>query len=167
MIAVETDRLLLRPFASADAQVLHDLWTSPGVRRFLWDDTIIPIGQTKEIISRSEQLFVERQFGLWGAWTTRQALVGFGGLWFFRHPPELELLFGVAEDSWGQGYATELARRIVDYAFVDLKMPAVRASTDAGNLASTRVLEKLGFTFTRRQMVADLDTMFYQLNAPS
>src|SRR5688500_15104773 len=62
---------------------------------------------------------------------------------------ELELLYGVAEPLWGRGLATELANAMVTYAWATLGFSTIRASTDVANVASTRVLEKAGFTRTR------------------
>jgi ribosomal-protein-alanine N-acetyltransferase len=42
-------------------------------------------------------------------------LIGFCGLWPFREPPNLELLYGIAESLWGQGYATEVAHAVMTY----------------------------------------------------
>ena len=50
-----------------------------------------------------------------------------------------------AEASWGQGYATEAARALLDWAFGTFDLNRVQAETDTRNLASARVLEKLGF----------------------
>jgi ribosomal-protein-alanine N-acetyltransferase len=154
----------LRPVIPDDAEQLHVLWSSPGVRRFLWDDEIIPMARTRAAIELSQQMFEEQAFGLWNAWSpASQSLVGFGGLWHFREPPDLELLYGVAEHLWGQGYAAEIAQAVVTYCFDSLKMPAVRASTDVGNTASVRVLEKLGFRRVRRSTVGGLPTVFYEM----
>ena len=90
------------------------------------------------------------------------AIQGFAGIWPFRDPPELELLFGIAEPLWGQGYAVEAARAVLAYCAAVLEMPTVLASTDAGNLASVRVLRKLGFTEVRRATVGGLDTIFFE-----
>ena len=46
---------------------------------------------------------------------------------------------------WGQGYATEAAKRVLAFAFRDLKAERVNAGWFADNPASGRVLEKLGF----------------------
>ena len=160
-----TRRLILRPVHRQDAEALHQLWTSPGVRRFLWDDDIIPMARTHEVIERSDELFGARRGGLWVASTSGDstALAGFGGLWPFRDPPEMELLYGVAEPLWGRGYATEIACAVTSYCFEWLALPAMRASTDAANLASIRVLEKCGFRFMRRDNLGGLDTVFYDL----
>lgn len=165
---LRTARLLLRPLALEDATLLHELWTGPGVRRFLWDNETIPVERTIATIETSERLFNDYGFGLWGAWAREtHGLVGYGGLWYFRDPPELELLYGVGEQSWGRGYAGEIARAIIDYGFGALDLPEIRASTDAANQQSVRVLEKLDFTFTRRDVVAGLDTVFYELSRGS
>ena len=163
---LHTERLTLRPFTVADAEPLHALWTSPGITRFVWDGNTIPFEQTAGILERNEALFAESGFGLWGAWARDGSrLVGFAGLWHFREPPELELIYGVADDLCGRGYATEEAAAVVEYAVEALGMNVIRASTDAPNIASARVLDKLGFRFVDRRMVGRLDTRFYELAA--
>jgi RimJ/RimL family protein N-acetyltransferase len=47
--------------------------------------------------------------------------------------------------AWGQGYATEAAVALLDWAFDTLDLNRVQAETDTRNLASARVLEKIGF----------------------
>lgn len=158
-----TRRCALRPLTGDHAGTLHRLWTSAGVRRFLWDDEVIPLERTRAVIEQSRELFKTQRYGLWGAWPhDRVELIGFGGLWPFRDPPELELVYGVREDRWGVGYATEIGRAVTEYCFGSLDMAVVRASTDAPNAASRRVLERLGFGFVRRGVVDGLDTLFYE-----
>ncbi len=50
-----------------------------------------------------------------------------------------------ARAAWGQGYATEAAAALVGWAFDELSLNRVQAETDTRNVASARVLEKLGF----------------------
>ena len=152
----------MRPVAAHDAPELHALWTASGVRRFLWDGEIIPHARTVEAIATSGRLFGERRYGLWIArCVDTHHLVGFAGLWPFRDPLEIELLYGTAESSWGRGYASEISGAVVDYCFTALDILA--ASTDAANAASIRVLDKLGFRPTRRAEVGGLDTVFFEL----
>ena len=161
---LQTGRLTLRPLGRADAEALHALWTSAGVARFIWDGKAIPFEQTTGILERNEAQFESAGFGLWGAWLHDEPrLVGFTGLWHFREPPELELIYGVADDLCGRGYATEQASAVVEYAVEALGMDVIRASTDAPNRASKRVLDKLGFRFIERRSTGGLDTCFYEL----
>jgi ribosomal-protein-alanine N-acetyltransferase len=166
-LVVETDRLSLRPLESRDAEALHALWTDLEVRRFLWDGEIIPFEQTAAVIAESERLFRTENRGLWGAFTRETpVLCGFGGFWYFRDPPELELLYGLDRAHWGRGYATEIARAVLEFGRTRLAMTDVRASTDAPNVASVRVLERLGFTLERRATVNGLDTLFFRQSRP-
>ena len=170
--ALTAGDLSLLPLARSDANELHALWTTPSVRRFLWDGEIIPFERTVDSVDKSARLFAERGFGLWGAWgsdpgqTPRTAqLAGFAGFWYFRDPPELELLYGVDENLWGHRVAGAIASAVIAYGCTELEMRRIRATTDAANVRSVRVLEKLGFEFVKREMVLPLDTVFYELDA--
>ena len=161
-----TQRCELRPAAPADAGELHALWITPGVRRFLWDDEVIPSERAAEAVATSAELFDRHRFGLWIVRLKGSpAIQGFAGVWPFRDPPEFELLFGIAEPLWGQGYAVEAASAVLAYCAAVLDMPRIRASTDAGNVASIRVLDKLGFAQVRRATVGGLDTIFFERGA--
>lgn len=148
----------------ADSERLHAIFTDESVRRFLWDGEVIPLERTHALIDKSRELFEARAFGIWGLRELAGGdLLGFAGYWHFRDPPSLELLFGVAPNAWNLGIATEAARCLVDYAFEVLGFPSVEASTDFGNSASVRVLEKLGLRFRRRDTIDGLDTLFYSV----
>jgi [ribosomal protein S5]-alanine N-acetyltransferase len=165
--------LSLHPVAAADVESLHAVFIQPGVRRFVFDGQIIARELTQQIVERSAALSAERGLGLWlaranpaAAGSDSHAIVGFGGFWHFREPPELELLYGVADACIGRGYGLEIARGVVQYGFDALRMPVIRASTDAGHLASQRILDRLGFVCERREVVHALDTMFYSCATP-
>jgi ribosomal-protein-alanine N-acetyltransferase len=161
--AVTSRRLDLRPLQAADIPALHELWTNVDVRRYLWDGESIPLEKTTAIVAESERLFAREGVGLWGAWTRESnTLCGFGGFWYFREPPVLELLYGVHRAHWGQGFATEIGGAVIGYGTTALKMREVRATTDVPNRASVRVLEHLGFALERRATVNGLDTLFYR-----
>lgn len=53
---------------------------------------------------------------------------------------------------WNQGYMTEAIRRLLDYAFLELNVTAIRAAAYPDNPASMRVQEKAGMTFVGREM---------------
>lgn len=145
-VSICTPRLRLAPLVAADTAALHALWTAPGVRRFLWDGRSISYEQSAQLVARSEVLFYERGLGLWTArLADEEVLAGFCGYWHFRSDIDVELLYGLAEPYWGSGLGTEMARAMVHYGFKELAMGEVRASTDAPNQASLRILRRLGF----------------------
>jgi [ribosomal protein S5]-alanine N-acetyltransferase len=169
---LRTARLVLRPVAPDDHTRLHALFTQPGVRRVIFDDEIIPPERTAEIIRISEESFRTRRFGLWlasgsglanvaNAVNVASETIGFGAFWYFRDPPELELLYGVGDAYVKRGYGREIARAIVGYGFDTLQLPEIRASTDPAHADSRRLLDDLGFAFERQAVAGGLDTVFY------
>ena len=73
-----------------------------------------------------------------------------GDLCFKGVSPEgsTEIGYGIAENYQGKGYATEAVGAAVKWALTQPGIGMVEAETDAGNLASQRVLEKIGFKAT-------------------
>ncbi|HKY05278.1 MAG TPA: GNAT family N-acetyltransferase [Blastocatellia bacterium] len=162
---ITTERLRLRPFVAGDLDEIHRLWTAPGVRRFLWDDEMITREQAQAAVEQSAALFEEKGYGLWAvSLRDEQQIIGFCGYWFFHEPPQLELLYGLAEDEWGKGLAAEAATAIIRHGFFKLGFDRITASTDAANLSSIRVMEKAGMRFERRENTNGLDTIYYVID---
>lgn len=135
-----------------------------GGARYLWDGEIIPEGQTAEILQQNAALFAEHGYGLWGVRRKDSPLLlGFGGYWHFRDPPELELVLGFRSTAWNQGLATETGAALVRHGFEALGFDEVRGSADAPNERSARLMQRLGMEFERREEVGGLDTVFYSI----
>ena len=60
---------------------------------------------------------------------------------------QVELGYRMRQVEWGQGYATEGSRALLDTAFTELGVRSVWAETMWGNRGSQRVVEKVGTTF--------------------
>jgi ribosomal-protein-alanine N-acetyltransferase len=162
---IETERLLLQPLVRAEAAALHALWTLAEVRRHLWDDRVVSLEETGEIIDRSEQLFTTRSFGLWSVRARGLTpLIGFGGYWYFREPPDLELIIGLHPQWWHRGLATEVGRALMRHGFDVLAFAVIGGSADAANAASLRLMRRLGMQRQGRKTVAGLDTVFYAVS---
>lgn len=58
---------------------------------------------------------------------------------------EAEIGYTLSRDYWGQGYASEAVKALIDYAFAELKIHRIYATTSPENFASQKVLEKLRF----------------------
>lgn len=165
MQAIKTSRLFLRPFTPADVDEIHQLWSAPGVRKYLWDDEIIPKETAQEVVAKSIELFHEKGLGLWAVTFHKQsAIIGFCGYWYFHEPPELEILYGIAPEHWGNNLATEAARAMLQYGFQYLGFDEISASADAPNAASFRVMEKTGMKFLKRESKNGRDTIFHAIS---
>ena len=162
---IETVRLYLRPLAEADLDSLHQIWTEPGVRQYLWDDEVIPKERTSSIIQISLASFETNGFGLWSVFLrSARAMIGFCGFWHFHEPRRLELLYGIAASRWRQGFASEVARAMIRYGFEELSFDRIEASTDAANLVSTRVMKAVGMSFWKRELTSGLETIYYTIS---
>ena len=161
---LETARLTLTPVTAADLEALHEIWTAPGVRRFLWDDEIVSRERVRSIVTTSTRLWSANRYGLWTARRHDETVpIGVGGFWYFHEPPRLELVYGLRDEETGRGFATELARALVEFGRTSLHLAEILASTDAANLRSRRVLAKLRFAVERQTVAAGRDTCFYRL----
>lgn len=74
------------------------------------------------------------------------------------------LIYGIAPDFWGNGYGTESAQTVLCYALEKLKLPKVIADVDEPNLASVRVLQKLGMKQTKRAVVQGKPLLYFEYN---
>jgi len=84
-------------------------------------------------------------------------------------PRAIELMYALAFDAWGQGYASEIARRLLEVARDDLGRAEIIADTVPHNVRSRRVMEALGFVYEREFWHDDHTMVLYRraLPAPS
>lgn len=142
-----TARLRLRPFTDADADVLFALHSDARVLRY-WDsppwtdrdraDRFLAGCRRMAEEGTGARLAIDR--------VSDGAFVGWCSL--NRWNPDFRsaaLGYCLAQAAWGHGYATEAARALLHWAFDTLDINRVQAEADTRNLASARVLEKLGF----------------------
>lgn len=164
---MESERLKLRPFTTADVDALHALWTEPDVRRYLWDNRDLTREETATIIERSLEMQRDEGVGLWAVEQHDDSLlIGFGGYWYFSEPQQLQILFGLHPEHWGMGLATELAECLINYGFDTLELERVTGATDRANVSSQRVMEKAGMRFVERVRNRDSDLMYYAIDRP-
>lgn len=159
---IETARLRLFPCAFENIREIHELWTNPAVRLFLFDDRTIFFEETCSFIEASSETFRKCGYGIWLIrGRENERLIGFGGL--FKKQEEMpRLLYGLHPDFHGQGFATEAARGVLEYVFDVLVFPIVLADVDEANAASVRVLEILGMRETKREISGSSPLLYFE-----
>ena len=162
-----TARLVLVPVDGGDADALHQLWTNKEVRRYLWDNRIIPIETVHQIIEASDRYFEKTGSGFYSVRlkTDPDAIIGFCGNRAFEDAEEIELLYGIHPDFWSRGLGTEAAQSVLQHGIGECGFERVIAATDTPNQRSVRVMHRLGMFFDRRQKHHGLDTVFYSMRA--
>ncbi|MEV0913761.1 GNAT family protein [Streptomyces sp. NPDC049967] len=144
---LHTARLRLRPFTDADAEPMFALHSSAHVMRY-WDSPPWNERARAERFIATCRKMADEGTGARVALARDSdgAFVGWCGL-AGRNPDYRSASLGYVLDEtmWGHGYATEAARALLRWAFDALDLNRVQAQTDTRNVASARVLEKLGF----------------------
>lgn len=161
-----TARLAFYPFSQADLSLLSDLHSDPEVMRYLapdgrpWSAAVL-----KSKLDRFVAEHAERGHSKWKVYRKSDgALIGRAGFSVFAPTGELELGFVLRREWWGRGYATECARALLAWLFRERpQITHVIAFTQMQNLASKRVLEKIGMIPTGTRLVDGVGYDFYQL----
>ncbi len=168
-IVLQTERLRLRPLYESDADAMERFCTDPEVRRYLFEDRILERDAIVDIISRSENSFVAEGFGYFGlelredSGQSSSGLIGFCGHRRFEDGEQVELLYGILPEHWGEGLVSEAATEALRDVFDRCQVERVIAATETPNQRSVRVLQRLGMTFDTRREFHDLDTVFYSM----
>lgn len=141
-----SDQVMLRPVSEADLLVLHKLtqdpgttgefewagWSDPHGWRRGWEENglIGPDGGTLMVVQAEERL---------GLVNWRRRPTGHASY-------RWEIGIAMLPEARGHGYGTEAQRQLVRYLFAHTTVHRIEASTEIGNLAEQRALEKVGFT---------------------
>ncbi len=151
MSDLQTERLLLRQWTAEDRAPFAEL--NADVRVMQHFPAPLSRAESDQLADRIELRLSENGYGLWAVeipGVTRFA--GFIGLAvpsFEAHfTPCVEIGWRLAADHWGQGYAPEGAKAALEFAFDVLELDEVVSFTPGRNLASRRVMEKLGMTYS-------------------
>jgi ribosomal-protein-alanine N-acetyltransferase len=142
-----TERLLLRDFVHDDWTAVHRYGSDPEVMRWL---SLPPNTEeiTQRFLARKTEVQWQEQrssFELAVTLAPKGELIGSCRV-SMVNPAQREASIGyvLRRDMWGNGYTTEAAREILRMGFEQLGAHRVFATCDAGNVASYRVMEKLG-----------------------
>ncbi|NHZ97756.1 GNAT family N-acetyltransferase [Massilia sp. CCM 8734] len=170
-ITLQTERLTLRFLHASDAQALYTIHSDPLVMRYFsgtaWTD---PAQGDAEIAlaldgynngSCMKMALVLRETGKLIGTINPHA--------FHAQNRRCEIGYALASAFWGQGYLSEAMRVTLDYLFKEMNMNRIEADIDPRNLASAKLLERMGFqkegTMPERWIVNGeiCDTAFYGL----
>jgi RimJ/RimL family protein N-acetyltransferase len=139
-----TPRLLLRPFMAEDVLRVHPIYSDPKVMRYVATGPMADLAYTRRLIEDYSDHQIQHGFSFWAV-IVRESGVLIGDAGLYRTPGgEVELGYTLGAAWWGRGYATEAAGTWLRVAFEELGMNEVVALAEPANVASLRVLEKLG-----------------------
>lgn len=154
MIAVhlESERLLIRPFKLGDEAAMFELNSNPTVQKYTGDTLIKTLKQAKDTLEN----VVFKDYKKYGygrlavIYKPDNKLIGFTGIKYLPEASgESDLGFRFLPEYWGKGIATESSKMSLEYGFKTLNLKKIIGFSEVENVASTRVLQKVGFHITK------------------
>jgi ribosomal-protein-alanine N-acetyltransferase len=147
MITLETSRLILRRFALTDAPAVKELAGDAAVaRNTLRLPHPYPLEAAESWIGSHAALHEEHGHLHWAICLKSGELVGSMNLGMTRAHSHAILGFWIGVPYWNEGFCTEAGRAVIDHAFGALALHRIHSHHFARNVASGRVLQKLGFS---------------------
>ncbi|HVQ35063.1 MAG TPA: GNAT family N-acetyltransferase [Candidatus Bathyarchaeia archaeon] len=144
---LKTERLVLRAVTEADARALFEIFSDPQVMRFWSRPPMASIDEAVSLVREIESGWHTRTLLQWGITLKSEGLV-IGTCTLYRWDRthrRAELGYVLRRDRWGSGIASEAVRAVLDHAFGEMGLHRVGADTDPRNVASARLLVRLGF----------------------
>jgi RimJ/RimL family protein N-acetyltransferase len=160
--------MVLRRPVPGDLDELAALLGDPRVGR--WLGGVAGRAQAAEMLGRWIAHWDAHRFGLWTARDREGgALLGRGGLLatVVGGAGAIEAGWTIAPARWGEGLATELGAASIEVAERDVGVRELVSFTLPDNLASRRVMEKLGFSYARDVVHAGLPHVLYRRPSPA
>ena len=160
---LETDRLLLRPFAPSDHDALHAIFSQEQVVRYLYEGPHDEDEVQRRLNLKVTQRSIERPVETLRLAVLLKAngrVIGDVVLtWVEDEHRQAEIGFVLHPDHQGKGYTTEAVSVLLRVAFEVLELHRVFGRTEARNVASAKVMEKLGMRpeahFVENEFVKD------------
>ena len=140
---LETERLRLRAWREEDLDSYATFVADEKMTRFVGGT-----GNREDAWRRMAMLLGHWALRGYGNWAIEEKAtgrwIGYSGLWKPEGWPEAELMWGLAADCHGRGYATEAARRARDFAYRELGWKTLISCIAPANEPSQRVAGRLG-----------------------
>jgi [ribosomal protein S5]-alanine N-acetyltransferase len=177
MIVLETERLVFREHEEADLDAYCEMMADPEFRRFSGGRPLPREEAEKSfraIVIGQESWLRPKPMGLLATvFKPEGRYIGRCGLYPHRDENNVviagegTLAYYLARPYWGRGLATEAGRAFIQYGFNELRLPRIVAGANAANIASNRVLVKLGFVWVRSGEGGGNSWHDYELRNPS
>ena len=160
---IETERLVMRPPAGADlSDWARKIFADPDVMRYGRQRDMAPRERAERALAEYRRLWRDHEACGWVVFdkTTGEFI---GHCEIQKELGEPELGFALGKQHWGQGIATEVARAATRFGFEVANLDRIRAVVDPDNIASWKVLTKIGFEVEENAVRNDIEVAFYSI----
>ena len=168
-LILETDRLILRELKLSDAEAFFAMDSNPNVHKYLWNKPVLKIEEIIEVIEFVKKQYIENGIGRFAMISKEtNEFIGWAGLKFNTEMVNnktnfYEIGYRLDEKFWGKGYASEATFAWLKYAFETMKIKTMEAAAHTDNVASNKILQKIGMQMTEQYLEDDISWNWYQL----
>jgi len=166
---IDTGRMILRRFSLDDLQAFYQLASRPEIIRYAQSAPVASLEQARELmIAAPFHDYATYGYGRFACvWKETGEVIGFSGVKFVPEIGDTELGYRFLAEHWGKGLATEAGRASIEFARSDLGLKRLVAMVHPDNVASARVLAKLGFSVEKKLAYSGLEGVEVDLFARS
>ncbi|TCW84032.1 N-acetyltransferase [Burkholderia sp. SRS-46] len=146
-VRLTTARLTLRPLKEDDAHALFEIWSDAEAMRYFSFSAMADLDEAKERVARKLTTAADgTDFNCVLESRATGEVLGECALFHMNEQcRRAEIGFSLKRRHWGSGYMREAAAALVEHAFGVLHLNRLEADIDPRNVASARLLERLGF----------------------
>jgi RimJ/RimL family protein N-acetyltransferase len=144
---IETERTIMRKLTKEDAVDFYTLNFDEEVLKFTGDKPFENIQTAVDFLTNYEQY---EKYGVGRLAVIDKAtlkFIGWCGLKYSQDKNEYDIGFRFYRNCWNKGYATETAKKCLDFGVSKLKIEKIVGRAMKENIGSIKVLEKIGMTF--------------------
>lgn len=168
---IETERLILRDMLPEDDKGMFELDSDPLVHTYLGNNPITTIEQAQHNIAYINEQYIANGIGRWAVIEKQSGdFIGWGGIKYVNdrtynnQTNYYDVGYRLIPRYWGKGYATEIARKSLEYAFDTMQLPIVIGTAHIDNIGSRKALEKAGLQFVEYFKEGDMDLVWYRID---
>ena len=166
----ETERCIIKPISTDDKPDLFSMCDDINVWQYLGGSNTAEYH--RKHIENLEALLSSVSNTDLSRWIIRNKInnVFLGYLCLDNHhdsDDDIQLSYMLLSNCWGNGYASEAAREIIRHAFNERKLNRLFAETQSANLASCKLLEKLGFYKIKELIRFNAEQTLYAIDNPA
>ena len=168
-LIIETDRLILREMRHDDASELFEMDSNPNVHKYLWNKPNTSITEIHDYITLVRKQYEENKIGRFVIIVKEtNELIGWAGLKYCKAEVNkrvnfFDIGYRLNEKFWGKGYASEASYAWLDYGFKEMKIQTMTAAAQTNNIASNRILQKIGMTETEKYLENGVSWNWYEM----
>lgn len=165
---METRRLRLRHFTPKDVDELFRIYSDPELFKYMMNevsqDKFVLWEQTRTIVDTLIENWQKHRFGVWAVvYKKNQKLIGHCGFKFLENTRDVQIGYLLLKSYWGKGLATEAASVALKYGFENTDLERVVAIAKHDNIASRRVMEKLGMKYEKDAYYYNNHVAYYSI----